>query len=227
MSTSCSSCSSSFSSRLSTSNEVEHRLLVLELERQVRGDRVGQAAGVVDAGDRGQDLGRDLLVELDVLVELLRHGAAQRLDLAASVSVSGGDRRHFGDEVLAVVDDRVRGRALHAFDQHLHGAVGQLEHLQDASRRSRPRTCRRAVGSSLPAAFCATSMIWRPASIADFERLDRLRAADEQRNHHVREHDHVAQRQQRQRDLLGRQNGMTGHGGYLSFSSRCEARGAI
>ena len=63
-------------------DEVEHRLLVLELERQVRGDRVGQAAGVVDAGDRGQDLGRDLLVELDVLVELLRHRAAQRLDLA-------------------------------------------------------------------------------------------------------------------------------------------------
>ena len=32
-----------------------------------------------------------------------------------------------------------------------------------------------------------------------FERLDRLRAADEQRNHHVREDDDVAQRQQRQR----------------------------
>ena len=61
--------------------QVEHRLLVLELERQVRGDRVGQAAGVIDAGDGGQDLGRDLLVELDVLVELLRDGAAQRLDL--------------------------------------------------------------------------------------------------------------------------------------------------
>ena len=74
-------------------DQVEHRLLVLELERQVRGDRVGQAAGIVDAGDRGQDLGRDLLVQLDVLVELLRHGAAQRLDLAASASVSRRHRR--------------------------------------------------------------------------------------------------------------------------------------
>ena len=63
-------------------DQVEHRLLVLELERQVRGDRVGQAAGIVDAGDRGQDLRRDLLVELDVLVELLHHRAAQGLDLA-------------------------------------------------------------------------------------------------------------------------------------------------
>ena len=63
-------------------DQVEHRLLVLELERQVRRDRVGQPAGIVDARDRGQDLGRDLLVELDVLVELLRHGATQRLDLA-------------------------------------------------------------------------------------------------------------------------------------------------
>ena len=61
--------------------QVEHRLLGFELERQVRGDGVGQAARVVDAGDRGQDLRRDLLVQLDVLVELLRHRAAQRLDL--------------------------------------------------------------------------------------------------------------------------------------------------
>jgi hypothetical protein len=61
--------------------QVEHDLLVVELERQMRGNGVGQAARIVDAGDRGQDLGRNLLVQFDVLVELLHHGTAQRLDL--------------------------------------------------------------------------------------------------------------------------------------------------
>jgi hypothetical protein len=40
----------------------------------MRGDRVGQLAGSVDLGS-SQHLGRDLLVELDVLLELLDHGA--------------------------------------------------------------------------------------------------------------------------------------------------------
>ena len=77
-----------------------------------------KAAGVVDPGDRGQDLGRDLLVQLDVLVELLRHRAAQRLDLGLGVGL-GRHRRDVGDEVLAVVADAVRVGALDAFDQHL------------------------------------------------------------------------------------------------------------
>jgi hypothetical protein len=62
--------------------QVQHGLLVVQLERQMRGNGVGQTAGIVDAGDGGQDLGRNLLVELDVLVKLLHHGAAQGLDLA-------------------------------------------------------------------------------------------------------------------------------------------------
>ena len=82
------------------------------------------------------------------------------------------------------------------------------------------------LGSSLPAAFCATSMIWRPGLHRDLERLDRLGTADEQRNDHVREDDDVAQRQQRQRDRLGRQNGMTGHGD-LSFSADVRLETAI
>jgi hypothetical protein len=103
--------------------EVEHRLLGVELQRQVRGDRVGQAAGVVDAGDRREDFGRDLLVQLDVLVELLRHRAAQGFDFRRRV---GGrrDRAHFADEELTAVGDADRGCALRAFDEHLHRAVG-------------------------------------------------------------------------------------------------------
>jgi len=39
--------------------------------------------------------------------------------------------------------------------------------------------------------------------IAQFERRDRFLPPDEQRDHHVREHDHVAQRQHGQRQGIG------------------------
>ena len=40
--------------------------------------------GLLDLVDRDQHLGRDLLVELDVLLELGDDGAGQRLDLLAA-----------------------------------------------------------------------------------------------------------------------------------------------
>src|SRR5471030_2115103 len=56
--------------------DIQDDLLLLQLQRQVRGDRVGQAAGVVDARQRSEDFRRDLFVQFDVLVELLDDGAA-------------------------------------------------------------------------------------------------------------------------------------------------------
>jgi hypothetical protein len=190
-------------------DEVEHRLLVLELERQVRGDRVGQPAGVVDAGDRGQDLRRDLLVQLDVLVELLRHGAAQGLDLALC-STSGGTGVTSETKYSPLSVTPVRDRALDALDEHLHRAVGELQHLQD---RRDAADLEHVVGLGL---VLAGGLLRDQHDLAagfhrDLERLDRLRAADEHGNDHVREDDDVAQGQQRQRDLLGGQNGVTGH----------------
>ena len=189
--------------------EIEHRLLGFELERQMRCDGVGQAAGIVDAGDRGEDLGRDLLVELDVLVELLRHRAAQRLDLGRGLArrLNG---RHLGHEVLAGVGDVARLGALQALDQHLHGAVGQLEHLQDARHAADGEHVFRARLVLAGGLLCHQHDL-AAALHRGFERLDRLGAAHEQRDHHVREHDHVTQRQQRQRDRIGRENRVSRH----------------
>ena len=178
--------------------------------------------GVVDAGDRGQDLGRDLLVQLDVLVELLRHRAAQRLDLGRGV----GRRRHRRaprPTKCSPLSAMRRGvGALHAFDQHLHGAVGQLEHLQDARDAA---DVEHVVGLGL---VLAGGLLRHQHDLAarfhrGFERLDGLRAAHEQRDDHVREHHHVAQRQQRQRDRFGGRTGCPDIGN-LSFSGRHEAR---
>ena len=105
---------------------LEHSLLLLELDRQVRGDRVGQPAGFVDAVERGQDLRRDLLVELHVLVELREHRAAHRLGLRRVVGrrLSIGVRSQ--TKCVAGVDDAGDPRTLGALDQHLHGAVGSF-----------------------------------------------------------------------------------------------------
>ena len=59
----------------------EQLLLFGDLQGQVRGDRVGELGRVVDLIDRDQHLGRDLFVELDVLLELRDHGARQRRHL--------------------------------------------------------------------------------------------------------------------------------------------------
>ena len=190
--------------------QVEHGLLGFQLERQVRGDGVGQAARIVDAGDGRQDLGRDLLVELDVLVELLRHRAAQGLNLGRRLT-RGLHRHHFGGEVLFGVVDGLGLGALHAFDQHLHGAVGQLQHLQDAGNAA---DLEHVLGFWL---VLAGGLLRHQHDLAagfhrGFQGLDGLGAADEQGDDHVREHDHVTQRQQRQCDRIGGKYGMSRHG---------------
>ncbi len=65
--------------------DLQHLLLLGQLQRHVRGDGVGQAARLLDAGQRGQHLGRHLLVELHVLLELRDHRARQHVHLALVV----------------------------------------------------------------------------------------------------------------------------------------------
>jgi len=74
--------------------QIEHTLLVFQLQRQMCRNGVGQTARIVDAGDRSQNLGRNLLVQLDVLVKLLHHRTAQRLDLAGLVILGLDLARH-------------------------------------------------------------------------------------------------------------------------------------
>ena len=69
---------------------LENLLLLGQLQRHVGGDRVGQAAGLLDAGERGQDLGRHLLVELDVLLELRDDRAREHVHFALFVALHVG-----------------------------------------------------------------------------------------------------------------------------------------
>ena len=74
---------------LGDDRRLEHRLLVGNLDREMRGDRVGELGIVLDLLDRADDLGRHLLVELHIALELGDDRARQRLglDLLADVLV--------------------------------------------------------------------------------------------------------------------------------------------
>ena len=174
----------------------ENFLLLLELQRQMRGNGIAQPASLVDACQRGQDLGGNLLVELHILIELLDHGATHRLDLVIAADVSR-HRRNRGGVVRLGIDNLGDARALTALNKHLDRAVGQFQHLQNISDAGDfihvlggglIFGCR-LLGNQHDAFACLHR---------GFQRLDGFRAPDEQRNDHVRKNHHVAQRQQRQ-----------------------------
>ena len=173
----------------------------------MRGNRVRQSPRIINTGDGSQDLGRNLLVELDVLVELLGDGPAQRLDLRAALA----RRRHRGDvtnEMVALVANRLRRGALHTLHQHLDRAVRQLEHLQDAGQASHFKHVL-GLGLILASGLLGNQHDLTAGLHGSLQGLDRLGAAHKEWDHHVREHHHVAQRQQRQRDRIGRKYRMT------------------
>ena len=99
---------------------------------------------------------------------------------------------------------------MRAFDQHLHRAVGQLQHLQhrrDAADRVEILGARIVLRRGL----LRDEQDVLAGVHRDVERLDRLRAPDEQRDHHVRKHDDVAQRQERQQGHVGGGGRFSGH----------------
>jgi hypothetical protein len=110
---------------------------------------------------------------------------------------------------LAVANGQHLG-ALHPLNQHLHCAIGQLEHLQDRGHAAHLEhvVCGRLVlGCSLlchqhDAAFGLHGR---------FQRLDALGAPNEQGNDHVREDHHIAQGQQGQVNRRAGQRDLSGH----------------
>jgi hypothetical protein len=188
---------------------LEQLLLVLQLQVDVGDDRVGQATRLLDRLHAHQHLGRDALVELHVGLEHALHRAHQRRQL---------DRALVGVRQAAHLDREVRDRAVEArdlraglaLDQHLHRAVGQAQQLDDVADRADREDVllARVVGLGLLLGGQHQLLV---AGHRVFERADRLLAAHEQRDHHVREHDDVAQREQGQRT----DRGLAAHGHLL------------
>ena len=151
-----------------------------------------------EIGDRlnhADDFGGDLLVQLHIAFEIRHDRARQGLRLDG-IGVGIGERDRGRLVILSAVGIFLHARALEPFDQHLHGAVGQLEQLQHAGERAdlvdRIRI-RIIVGSVLLRRKHDQRVVLHDL----FERPDRFLAADEQRHDHVRENDDIAERQHR------------------------------
>src|SRR5215475_7536174 len=193
---------------------LQDQLLVGNLDREVRGDGVGKLGVILDLLDHADDLEWHLLVQLHIVLKLVDDRACQRLGLdllAARIREhDGGGLVVFG--TLGVTLDL---RARSAFDQHLDGAVRQLEQLQHAGERADlvDGAGRRIVIGGVLLRGEQNEGI---GAHHLFERLNRFFASDEQRHDHVREDDDVAQRQHRIRaGLAGDQRRLwlcAGHG---------------
>ena len=176
---------------------LQQLLLVADAHAQVRGDGVGQAARLVDAGQGLHQLGRQLAVGLDVLLEQAHQRTHDRLDLALlavdhRLDHAGLPRQHA--VALGHLGDL---HARHALHQDLDGPVGELQQLQHLRQRADVVQVvgARIVGLGRTLGDQQDALVGLHGQI---QCADRLVAADEQRDDHVREHDDVTQRQHRQ-----------------------------
>ena len=96
---------------------------------------VGEIGGIVDRRDRGHHLGRNLLVEADVVVEGRVDRTHQRLDLGGALA-DFLDLLDLDLEELVLADVAHDTRALFAFEQRLDGAVRQPQQLHDHAERA-------------------------------------------------------------------------------------------
>ncbi len=180
---------------LGDARRLEDRLLVGDLDGEVGSDSVGELGIVLDLLDHADHLGRHLLVELHVALELGDDRARQCFGLDPLAGIVR-ERLRLGLVVIGARAVLQHACALGAFDQHLHGAVGQLQELQHARERAdlEDRVGRRiVVGGVLLGREQDEGIVAHHL----FERTDRLLAADEQRHDHMGEDDDVAQRQDR------------------------------
>ena len=175
---------------------LEQLLLLRDLQREMAGNGVGELRRVVDLVDRNQDLGRDLLVELDVLLELPDHGTGQRLGLRR-LGRGLGERRRIGLEMGLGFLEAGDLRALAALDQHLHRAIRQLQQLQHRGDGA-DRIQILGLGIVLRGILLRDEEDLLVLPHHRFQRADGFLAADEERHDHMREHHDVPQGQDRQ-----------------------------
>ena len=175
--------------------DLQQFLLLAELDREVRGDRVRELARLLDLVHRDQHLRRHLLVELHVLLELARYRAAERLQLVgvALVLLHLLGPRLEERRIVLKLDDPRAGASLH---QDLDGAVRQLEELEYRADHADGMDVlgRRLVLGGVLLRHEEDLLVVLHDGL---ERSDRLLAPDKERHDHVRKDDDVPERQDR------------------------------
>ncbi|ENN85911.1 hypothetical protein RHSP_17182 [Rhizobium freirei PRF 81] len=198
----------------------QHLLLFGDLDRQMRRDRIGELGIVVDLAGGADHFRRNLLVELHVALKFRNDGAAQRLELdLIFFRLMQNVTKRFVEILAAGIFINLCART--AFDQHLDGAVGQLQQLQNIGYGADLMDCvrRRIIIAGIDLGD-QHDLLVRTHDF--FQRPNGLLPSDEQRHDHVGEDHDVAQRQYRIGNALICRRRFLSH--FISFpSSRSRA----
>ncbi len=191
-------------------NDLKDRLLLFDLERHVCGNRIRKTRRVIDTRKRRQDLRRDLLVQLDVLIELVQNRTRQHLRLALR-QCYGSHERDLCFEILLGPEEVQNAGALGSLDKHLYRAVRELQELQNAGDRPDAVNVVR-LRIVLSGALLRHEHDLLIGLHGRLERLDGFIPPHEQGNDHVRIDHHITQRQDRNHHQL-----VVNHFGSLGF----------
>ena len=157
---------------------------------------IGQLAGLTDLGNGSQGLGRDFLIKLYIVFELVDHRPRQGFGLVGLPAFIGDDR-DLGFEILGLIGEGINLGAGLALDQHLDRAIGQLEQLQHG--RNHPNLINGGLCRIIVAGiFLGGQQDLLVAAHHFFKGANRLFPANKQGHHHVRKHNNVTQRQDRE-----------------------------
>ncbi len=178
--------------------DFENLLLLPDLQRHMRSHGIDQTRGLIDAAQRGKNLGGNLLAQLHVLFELAEQAAREYFGFAR-VDLSFFDQGNFGAAVVIHLDEALDHTTLLALDQYLDGSVWQLEKLQHG--RNRANTVQRIfTWIVISGVLLRQQEDLLIAGHGGFECFDGFFTANEKRDHHVRVNHHIAQRQKGQFD---------------------------
>jgi len=173
---------------------LEQAFLVFDLDAQMRHNGIGQTGRLGNGRHRHDGFGRDLLVQLDVILEGRVHAANQSLDLGGYLT-DLFDLFGVHEEKFIVRHVAFDACAFFAFDQNLDGAVGKPQQLHHSPQRAHIIDIgfRRFVGLGV---FLGSQQNELLLVHRLFKSADRTLASYKERDHHMREYDNVAKRQQ-------------------------------
>jgi hypothetical protein len=182
---------------------LQNLLAVRQLDaRQMHDDGVRELRRVVDGLEGHQHFGRDALVELGVHIERRLNRSNQRFDFYVGC-IDLFDRLDVAEEELLVGDEVRDARPPFAFDENLHRPVRKAQQLDDRADGPDLEDVLRSgvVGFGF---LLRREKDFLVLAHRLFEGVDRLLPAYEERHHHVRKHDDVAQGKQGKTFAAGR-----------------------
>ena len=177
--------------------DLQHFLLLAVIHLEVGHHGVGQRPRIAQGHDGHERFLGQLLVVLGVLFQRFLHGTHQGLALFGAALAFRHGAEHGHQAVVLFAQLRPAG-TVQAFEQHLDGAVGQAQHLQDLADDPHGAQIIGAGLLHIGLALGHQEHLLVVAGLGQFDGLDGGFAPHEKRHDGTRQHDHFAQGHDRQ-----------------------------